>query len=78
MKSATGIASTQTDRKREIVAHRDVRIDVIAEGAGPLVVLLPSRGRDSEDYDDVAWEIAKAGIEFLRPQPREHAAAPGR
>jgi len=70
MKSATGIASTQTDRKREIVAHGDVRIDVIAEGAGPLVVLLPSRGRDSEDYDEVAWEIAKAGYRVLRPQPR--------
>jgi pimeloyl-ACP methyl ester carboxylesterase len=43
---------------------------VIAEGAGPLVVLLPSRGRDSEDYDEVASGIAKAGVRVLRPQPR--------
>jgi len=43
---------------------------VIAEGAGPLVVLLPSRGRDSEDYDEVAAGIAKAGYRVLRPQPR--------
>ena len=43
---------------------------MIAEGAGPLVVLLPSRGRDSEDYDEVAAGIAKAGYRVLRPQPR--------
>lgn len=43
---------------------------MIAEGAGPLVVILPSRGRDSEDYDEVAAGIAKAGYRVLRPQPR--------
>jgi pimeloyl-ACP methyl ester carboxylesterase len=43
---------------------------VIAEGAGPLVVLLPSRGRDSEDYDEVAAGIARGGARVLRPQPR--------
>lgn len=45
-------------------------IAVIGEGAGPLVVLLPSRGRGSEDYDDVAAAIAEAGHRVLRPQPR--------
>src|SRR6266851_308578 len=63
-------ASAQSDRKREIVADGDVRIEVIAEGAGPLVVLLPSRGRDSEDFDAVAAGIARAGYRVLRPQPR--------
>ena len=43
---------------------------MIAEGAGPLVVLLPSRGRDSEDCDEVAAGIARAGYRVLRPQPR--------
>jgi pimeloyl-ACP methyl ester carboxylesterase len=43
---------------------------MIAEGAGPLVAILPSRGRDSEDYDEVAAGIAKAGYRVLRPQPR--------
>jgi len=50
---------------------------VIAEGAGPLVVLLPSRGRDSEDYDEVAAGIAKAGYRVLRPQPRGTGASTG-
>src|SRR6266851_1652535 len=65
-----GTASAQSDRKREIVADGDVRIEVIAEGAGTLVVLLPSRGRDSEDFDAVAAGIARAGYRVLRPQPR--------
>jgi pimeloyl-ACP methyl ester carboxylesterase len=63
-------ASAQSDRTRELVADGNVRIEVIAEGAGPLVVLLPSRGRDSEDFDAVAAGITKAGYRVLRPQPR--------
>jgi pimeloyl-ACP methyl ester carboxylesterase len=67
---ATGAAPAHSDRKRDIVACGDARIEVIAEGAGSLVVILPSRGRDSEDYDAVASGIARAGFRVLRPQPR--------
>ncbi len=66
----TNTASAQSDRKRELVADGKVRIEVISEGAGPLVVLLPSRGRDSEDFDAVAAGIARAGFHVLRPHPR--------
>src|SRR5256885_9712731 len=75
MKSTAGIASAQ--RKREIVADKDVRIEVISEGSGPLVVILPSRGRDPEDYDEFAAGIATAGYRVLRPQPRGTAASTG-
>jgi pimeloyl-ACP methyl ester carboxylesterase len=47
-----------------------VAIDVIDEGKGPLMVLLPSAGRDSEDHDKVAEGLATAGFRVLRPQPR--------
>jgi pimeloyl-ACP methyl ester carboxylesterase len=67
---ALGTVTAQAERVREIVAHDDVRIEVIAEGSGPPVILLPSRGRDSEDFDAVAAGIAKAGFRVLRPQPR--------
>ena len=60
----------QAERVREIVAYDDVRIDVVGEGRGPSVVLLPGRGRDSLDFDDFAAGIAKAGFRVLRPQPR--------
>ncbi len=63
-------AAKAPDRTRDIVDAGEARIEVIAEGAGPLVVILPSRGRDSEDYDEVASGIAKAGFRVLRPQPR--------
>ncbi|HTP81634.1 MAG TPA: alpha/beta hydrolase [Alphaproteobacteria bacterium] len=67
----------QTDRHREVIRYADVSLDVIAEGRGPLIVLLPSRGRDSEDYDDVAAGIARAGFRVLRPQPRGIAGSTG-
>jgi pimeloyl-ACP methyl ester carboxylesterase len=53
-----------------MVAAGDAKIEVIAEGKGPLVVILPSRGRGVADYDEVARAIAKAGYRVLRPQPR--------
>jgi pimeloyl-ACP methyl ester carboxylesterase len=57
-------------RTRELVRSADGEIDVIVEGAGPLILLLPSRGRDSEDYDEVAHGLAQSGFHLLRPQPR--------
>jgi pimeloyl-ACP methyl ester carboxylesterase len=72
-----GAAAAQTERVREIVAYDDVRIDVIAEGRGPLVVLLPGRGRTSEDFDEVAAGLAKSGFRVLRPQPRGAAGSTG-
>ena len=52
-------------------------IEVIAEGRGPLIVLLPSRGRGAEDFDGVAGELVKAGFRVLRPQPRGAALSLG-
>jgi pimeloyl-ACP methyl ester carboxylesterase len=66
----TQAASANDQRMRELLRTADGQIDVITEGAGPVIVLLPSRGRDSEDYDEVAHGIAKAGFRVLRPQPR--------
>ena len=64
------------ERTRGLVKYDTVEIDLIAEGRGPLIVLLPSRGRDSEDYDEVAAGLAKEGFRVLRPQPRGmHASA---
>jgi pimeloyl-ACP methyl ester carboxylesterase len=64
------VSAAQAERAREIVTLDDVRIEVITEGSGPPVVLLPGRGRDSLDFDELAAGIAKAGFRVLRPQPR--------
>ena len=62
---------------RELVSYDDIAIDLIAEGSGPLIVLLPSRGRGSEDFDEVAAGIAGAGFRVLRPQPRGSGRSTG-
>ena len=61
----------------KIVFYDDIRIEVAAEGRGPLIVMLPSRGRGAEDFDDVADELVKAGFRVLRPQPRGAALSLG-
>lgn len=63
-------ASADAGRTRALVPAGPAMIDTIAEGSGPLIVMLPSRGRDSEDYDEVAAALAAEGFRVLRPQPR--------
>jgi pimeloyl-ACP methyl ester carboxylesterase len=58
------------EHARELIKYGDVEIDVIVDGNGPAIVLLPSLARDSEDYDEVASGLATAGYRVLRPQPR--------
>ena len=61
----------------KIAFYDDIRIEVAAEGRGPLIVMLPSRGRGAEDFDDVSAELVKAGFRVLRPQPRGAALSLG-
>jgi pimeloyl-ACP methyl ester carboxylesterase len=64
-------------RTRKIVPAGEARIEVIAEGEGPLLILLPSSSRDSEDFDAIAASFAAAGLRVLRPQPRGMGASVG-
>ncbi len=64
-------------RTREVIRHDNVAIEVIAEGRGPLIVMLPSLGRDSEEFDPAAARIAAAGFRVLRPQPRGYGRSVG-
>ncbi len=52
------------------INNADVKIAVVAEGRGPLVVMLPSLGRDSDDYGPVAEAFVREGYRVLRPAPR--------
>jgi pimeloyl-ACP methyl ester carboxylesterase len=55
-----------------------VRIEVVAQGRGPAVVILPSLGRDGyEDYDATAAHLEADGWRVLRPQPRGVGASTG-
>jgi pimeloyl-ACP methyl ester carboxylesterase len=64
-------------RTHEVVRRGDVTIEVVTEGRGPLVVLLPSLGRDSDEFDPIAERIAAAGFRVLRPQPRGYGRSSG-
>jgi pimeloyl-ACP methyl ester carboxylesterase len=55
---------------RTVIARGDVRIEVLAQGEGNVIVLLPSLGRGAGDFDAVAERLAGAGYRVLRPQPR--------
>jgi pimeloyl-ACP methyl ester carboxylesterase len=64
-------------RARKIIPAGAARIEVVAEGEGPLLVLLPSSSRDSDDFAAVAASFAAAGLRVLRPQPRGMAGSVG-
>jgi len=55
---------------RTIVACGDARIEVLAQGQGHPIVLLPSLGRGASDFDPIAERLAAASFRVLRPQPR--------
>ncbi len=50
--------------------YENVQIEVVAQGKGPLIVLLPSLGRTAVDYDTVAKELVQEGFKVLRSTPR--------
>ncbi len=46
-------------------------IEVVSQGEGPVIVILPSLGRGAEDYDEVAAPVwSRRAFRILRPQPR--------
>jgi pimeloyl-ACP methyl ester carboxylesterase len=65
----TGVAP-KAGKTDDVHRYGDVSVRIRGEGKGPLVVLLPSQARDSDDYDVVAAGLANAGYRVLRPQPR--------
>lgn len=60
-----------------IVDHDGFRIEVLARGKGPAVVLLPSVGRGAEDFDVLGAMLAESGFRALAIQPRGMGASTG-
>lgn len=55
---------------RSVIHRGDIQIEILSQGSGPLIVLLPSLGRGAEDFDAIAARLAAAGFRVLQPQPR--------
>lgn len=68
---------TRATVERSIIDRGGVRIELLAEGNGPPVVMIPSLGRDAQDFEDLARRLAAAGYRALRPQPRGLGASRG-
>jgi pimeloyl-ACP methyl ester carboxylesterase len=75
--AANAQSRTPELRTREVIHRGNVAIEVISEGSGPVIVLLPSLARDSEEFDPVAERLAAAGFRVLRPQPRGYGRSVG-
>jgi len=71
--------SMQRHVVRRDSAQGEVSIDVRVDGArhAPQLVLLPSLGRDSDDFDVIAAALADGGYRVLRPAPRGMAGSRG-
>jgi pimeloyl-ACP methyl ester carboxylesterase len=65
-----GPASAAEPPQRAVIPRGDARLEVLSQGRGPAIVLLPSLGRGAEDFDAIAGRLADAGFRVLRPQPR--------
>ena len=70
LSSAAYAADTPAEVDRFMVPHDDAQIETLAQGRGPLIVILPSLGRSGEDYGQTATKLAADGFRVLRPQPR--------
>lgn len=56
--------------RTQIVEAGAARIEVLVDGEGPAIVLIPSSQRDSLHETEFVEHLAHAGFRVLRPQPR--------
>lgn len=72
------ISKTVT-RYEEIAGQPEaIRISYWVQGEGPLIVMLPSLGRDVEDFEPVSTLLSDAGYRVACPSPRGIGASTGR
>lgn len=67
---AASPALADAPRHVNVLVGNGASIEVLDQGQGPALVLLPSRGRGAEDFDELAARFEQAGYRVLRSQPR--------
>lgn len=63
-------ALAQATSEVRIVRAGPATIRAVVRGTGDLIVLIPSRGRGIEDFDDLSNHLVAAGYQVLLPEPR--------
>lgn len=61
---------TQANTTTRILDLPDGPLEVLLQGAGHPLVLLPSLGRGQEDFDGIEPLLLPAGLRLIRPEPR--------
>lgn len=54
----------------QVIDTGKAQIEVFVDGQGPALVLLPSRGRAAQDFEEVVPYFVEQGYRVIRPQPR--------
>ena len=68
---AYSLPGNADDSVRTLVAEKgNVHIEALDQGKGHVIVILPSKGRGANDYDEVARYLAADGYRVIRPEPR--------
>lgn len=74
----TGAHRTRwAEQRRTVRVSDETEIVVYAQGAGDVIVLLPSLGRGAADLRELAEPLCDAGWRVLRPEPRGHGGSTG-
>ena len=68
--TSPGIAADAGPVTHDLFKHDDIQIEVLSQGKGPTIVMLPSLGRSGEDYQATSEVLALQGFLVIRPQPR--------
>ena len=71
-------ATAAVERRTELVRYGEVQIEVVAEGAGPAVVLLPSLARDWTTMTRSPRGWRRRSFSCFDRSRAGSAAAPGR
>lgn len=68
--SHAALADDSSGRTEVLLPCGEATIETWIEGQGTTLVLLPSSGRDTYDFDEVARQLVARGYRVLRPQLR--------
>lgn len=75
------IAIAAPSRAEEVavksVTNGETTIGYYAQGKGPLILLIASTGRGTEEFGTLAQRLAERGYRVLRPEPRGIGASKG-
>jgi pimeloyl-ACP methyl ester carboxylesterase len=67
---ALSSASQPTFAESRLAQRAGSTVEVLVDGAGPLVFMIPSLGRGAEDFEDLSRAVVAAGYRAARLQPR--------